>query len=87
MRKLNITMRTTDKEKHYLQSAAEIAGYSNLTNFIMTAARKEANRILSDMNTTYVSAKDWATVTELLENPPEPNQALIDLLSQDKESK
>ena len=87
MRKANITMRTTEKEKHYLQAAAEIAGYSNLTNFIMTTARREANRILSDINTTYVSARDWHTITDLLENPPEPNQALIDLLSREDKGK
>ena len=80
MRKSNITMRTTEKEKRYLQNAAELAGFSNLTNFIMTAARKEANRIMSDMNTTYVSAKDWDKINTLLENPPKPNESLVALL-------
>lgn len=85
MRKSIITMRTTDKEKEDLQRAASLAGFSNLTNFMMTAARKEANRILSDLHTTYVSPQDWQMITEALESPPEPNAALINLLRADDE--
>lgn len=81
VRTTNLNMRTTPQEKSFLQNAAELAGFSNLTNFIMTAARKEAIRILSDTNTTYLSANDWDQVSKLITNPPEPNQKLKDLLS------
>lgn len=74
-------MRTTMQEKLFLQNAAELAGFSNLTNFIMTAARKEAIRILSDNNTTYTTAKDWDQINKLIANPPEPNKKLKKLLS------
>lgn len=85
MRNTNLNMRTTPQEKVFLQNAAELAGFSNLTNFIMTAARKEAIRILSDTNATYVSARDWDQITNLIANPPEPNQKLMELLSNKEE--
>ncbi len=80
-RKDNITMRTTNEEKIFLQKASEIAGFSNLTNFIMTVARKEAMRIVSDQATTYVSPADWNLANDLIANPPEPNDHLKKLLS------
>ena len=84
VRKGTINMRTTEQEKLFLQSAAELAGFSNLTNFVMTAARQEAARILSDSHTSYVSAKDWELVNNLIENPPKPNKPLKALLKKCK---
>ncbi len=78
---ININMRSTEQEKLLLQKAAELAGFSNLTNFIMTAARKEATRVLSDMHVSYIPARAWQEATTLIENPPEPNQALKKLLN------
>ncbi len=75
-----IAMRATDTEKQFLQKASELAGFSNLTSFILTTARKEAIHILSDFNTTHVSERDWKFVVDLLENPPEPNEKLKALL-------
>jgi uncharacterized protein (DUF1778 family) len=79
MRNVNINVRSTEEEKAMLLKAAELAGFSNLTNFIMTSARKEASRILSDIHTTYLSARDWEQVNDLINNPPPPNQKLKDL--------
>ena len=83
MRDATIYMRTTQHEKTFLKKAAETAGYSNLTNFIMTTLRREADRILMDRQTTYLSTTDWALVNELIKNPPEPNQNLVELMSED----
>lgn len=80
-RKENITMRASHEDKLYLQKASEIAGFSNLTNFIMTAARKEANRIISDQATTYVSPADWRLVNDMISHPPEPNTKLKKLMA------
>jgi len=77
-----IAMRTTNTEKDFLQKAAELAGFTNLTNFILTAARKEAMLVLNDTNTTFVSQRDWNKVAELLQNPPEPNDKLKALLAE-----
>jgi uncharacterized protein (DUF1778 family) len=80
-----INMRASGQEKALLQRAAEIAGFSNLTNFIMTAARQEATRVLSDSNVSYLSGKDFDRVNNLLAEPPLPNVALSDLLGQKKD--
>lgn len=80
-RKDNITMRTTHEDKIFLQKASEIAGFSNLTNFIMTVARKEAMKIISDQSTTYVTPSDWGLINELLANPPKPNAKLKKLMA------
>ena len=69
------------QEKALLEKAADLGGFSNLTNFVMTAARKEAMRILSDINSTYLSDRDWELVKQLLLNPPEPNSNLKKLFS------
>lgn len=79
-RNITINMRTTPNEKQRLQLAAELAGFSNLTNFIMTTMRREVNTIMKEFNTTYLSAQDWQKVNEVIENPPEPNEELIKLL-------
>lgn len=76
-----IAMRTTDIEKDFLQKASELAGFSNLTNFILTVARREASHILNDTNTTYLSQRDWKKAADLIENPPEPNEKLKALLA------
>lgn len=86
IRKTNINMRATPQEKLLLEKAANLAGFSNLTNFMMTAARKEAYRIISEINTIHLSEQDWNTVVKLLSNPPEPNEALKELFSSNKES-
>ena len=77
-------MRTTPPEKTLLLKAAELAGFSNLTNFIMTAARREANKIISDTHATYVTNQDWALVNTLVANPPKPNKRLKQLLAKKK---
>lgn len=80
-RNINLNMRTTKQEKLFLQKASVLAGFSNLTNFVMTAARKEALRILNDINSTYLSSEDWDMVNNLISNPPEPNKRLKELLA------
>ncbi len=80
-RKDNITMRTTHEDKLFLQNASELAGFSNLTNFIMTSARKEALRIINDQSTTYVSPADWNLINDMLSNPPTPNTKLKKLMA------
>ena len=74
-------MRTTMQEKSFLQSAAEIAGFSNLTNFVMTTVRREAQRLLKDEQSTYLQPEDWKLVNDLLANPPAPNQKLMSLMN------
>lgn len=80
-RNIIINMRTTERDKFMFKQAAEYAGFSNLTNFIMTTIRKEANRILSENNVTYLNAEAWDKLQQILENPPEPNGALKELLN------
>jgi len=83
-RNINLNMRTTKQEKLFLQQASVLAGFSNLTNFVMTAARKEAIRILNDVNTTYLSSQDWEMVNKLIASPPQPNEHLKELLSDEE---
>jgi len=80
LRVVTLNMRATAEEKSFFQKAAELAGFSNLTNFIMTAVRKEANRVLSDTHTSYVSAPDWELVNNLVSHPPRPNKKIKKLM-------
>jgi len=81
LRTVTINMRTTVQEKSFLQNAAEIAGFSNLTNFVMTTVRREAQLLLKDKQSTYLEPEDWQLVNDLLANPPAPNQKLINLMN------
>lgn len=83
MRQANINMRVSEQEKTLLQYAAEVAGFRNLTNFIMTLARREAVRVLNDANTSYLSAEAFSKVNDLIAEPPEPNDELKRLMQHD----
>ena len=75
-----ISMRTNIETKRYLEAAAVLSGFNNLTTFIMTTAYKEAQRIINDSSSRVLSNRDRDLVLNLLNNPPEPNQKLKKLL-------
>jgi uncharacterized protein (DUF1778 family) len=77
-----IKIRITEKDKAFLQKAAEYAGFSNLIDFIMTVVRSKAQRILSEHHTTYLSSQDWDQASQLMRKPPKPHDKLKKLLNE-----
>lgn len=69
----------SDEQRALIEEAAQSRGLS-MTAFIRTSALKEANEILKQSQLILLSDRDWTTITELLDSPPAPNEALKKLL-------
>jgi len=58
-----------------VQRAAELQG-SSVSEFVVSAAEKEARRALEEASTIRLSVEDQRRFVELLLSPPEPTPAL-----------
>lgn len=74
--KERITARVSSAIAETLQEAAELAG-TTISNFVVQAALREAQRVIEREKAIYVSRNDAAMLLDLLDNPPAPNAALI----------
>jgi len=75
-----IYMRTNLATKSFLEAAAILSGYNNLTSFVLTTAYKEAQRVINESQGRILSERDRDLILNLLSNPPEPNKKLRNLL-------
>jgi uncharacterized protein (DUF1778 family) len=75
-----ISMRTNLDTKRFLEAAAILSGYNNLSGFILTTVYKEAQRIINDSQGRVLSDRDRDLVLNLLNTAPEPNAKLTSLL-------
>lgn len=79
-----INMRASKEEKSLLESASELAGFRDLTTFIMTTMRRESMRLINEHGAQYLSDRDRDIILNLLASPPKPNENLRKLLKQKK---
>lgn len=77
----DIHMRISPKTKALLQHAAVLSGHTSLSGFISSIATQEARKIIRREEVTLLSDEGMDYVLNLLNNPPEPNQNLKDLMS------
>jgi uncharacterized protein (DUF1778 family) len=75
-----IQLRTSNTEKVLLKQACELAGFRNLTTFIMNTMINECRRVLKEHGNRILSARDSERVINALMNPPQPNASLKKLL-------
>lgn len=75
-----ISMETNSETKELLSMAAFLSGHKDLSSFILDTMQKEAQKIFDDKNKLVLSNRDRDLVLDLIDNPPEPNQKLIDIL-------
>ncbi|WP_031230427.1 DUF1778 domain-containing protein [Asticcacaulis sp. YBE204] len=68
-------LRVSPEAKAKLIRAAAIQN-TDLTNFIMQTALKEADSVIEAAEAIILSKRDFTRVLELLENPPKPNVKL-----------
>jgi uncharacterized protein (DUF1778 family) len=73
--KERITARVSTAVAETLNEAAGLSG-TTLSNFVVQAALKEAQRLIDRERTIFMSNKDTAMLLDLLDNPPAPNPAL-----------
>ena len=77
-----INMRTTKEEKKFLLEAATLAGFGNLTSFIMVVAKKEASQIMDHYQQRILSDQDRDIVLQALNHPPKANDNLKQLFTE-----
>lgn len=70
-----IDFRANINQKAILERAAEIKHIS-LSSYVLTSSLKQAQIDLAENETLLLSNKDRDFIMNLLENPPEPNEAL-----------
>jgi len=70
-----MNLRISPETKAKLIRAAAIRN-TDLTNFVMQTALREAESVIESDETIKLSKRDFLRVLELLENPPQPNTKL-----------
>jgi len=74
-----IEIKTSPQVKVELERAAAISGVT-LTSFIVNLARTEASRITAEAETVRLNQDAWNKLNEIIDNPPEPTNALRELM-------
>ena len=74
-----INLRTSPEAKALIERAAAIMG-STVSSFMLQNAYEAALRLVAQQDVITLSDRDRDAFLQALEHPPEPNQALIDLM-------
>ena len=73
-----IDIRLSPEEKELIVKAANMNNRS-LSSYILSIALKEAKNDLRNFGLDLLNDEEMAVFMDALSNPPEPNEALIDL--------
>lgn len=74
-----INLRTTQELKELIERAAFMTGAS-VSSFMLQSSVDVARRVLAEQEVIVLSDRDRDAFLNALDNPPEPTQALIDLM-------
>ena len=74
-----INLRTSPEAKALIERAAAIMG-STVSSFMLQNAYEAARRLVAEQEVITLSDRDRDAFLTALENPPQPTQALIDLM-------
>jgi uncharacterized protein (DUF1778 family) len=75
-----INLRTSPEAKALIERAAAIMG-STVSGFMLQNAYEAARRIVADKDTLILSQQAFDAFVSQCDNPPEPNEALVKLMS------
>ena len=78
-----IDIRLTNSDKLLIEKAADFNRQS-VSSYIISVIVKQAQLDIAENETMVLPKKDWDFIMELLENPGEPNEALVDLMHDNK---
>lgn len=70
-----MNLRVKPDVKARLMRAAALS-HTDLTNFVMQSALRQADAVIAQANTIGASDRDFARILELLDHPPKPNAKL-----------
>lgn len=74
-----INLRTSQEVKEMIERAAAAVG-ATVSSFMLQNATEVARRVLAEQEVIVLSDRDRDAFLNALDNPPEPPQALIDLM-------
>ena len=74
-----INLRASPEAKALIERAAAIMG-STVSSFMLQNAYEAARRLIAQQEVLTLSDRDRDAFLNALENPPEPTQALVDLM-------
>ena len=74
-----INLRTSPEAKALIERAATIMG-ATVSSFMLQNAYEAAVRLIAQQDVITLSDRDRDAFLNALENPPQPTQALIDLM-------
>lgn len=80
MASASISLRINPEQRELIDSAASLQGLSR-TDFMLSVACREAERILLDQRRFFVDDAAFQKFQELLDEPVEPNPKLGNLLN------
>lgn len=78
LKDVRIDLRANSNQKSLLERAAELKHIS-LSSYILSTSLNQAQLDLSENETLVLSNRDRDLVMNLLDTPPEPNEALREL--------
>ena len=74
--KARFDARLPKEQKDFFEYAASIGGYRTVTEFIISSAQKQADKIIESHNKVLTSNKDREVFFDALLNPEKPNDKL-----------
>ena len=74
-----INLRVSPSAKALIERAAALMG-STVSSFMLQNAYEAATRVVAQQEVITLSDRDRDAFLDMLDNPPEPTQALIDLM-------
>lgn len=80
IRNINITIRSYQQERDFIDHAAKIAGKTR-SGFMLEAAKQKAQDILLDQRLFLFNEKEMQAFMDVLDNPPAPNEPFRKLMS------
>jgi uncharacterized protein (DUF1778 family) len=84
--KSRFDIRLTQDLKDSFEYAANIGGYSTLTEFVLSSVQRQANEIIEKHNAILASAKDQQIFFDALMDADQPNNALTKAATRYKKS-
>lgn len=84
-RAARLDIRITDDAKSLIENAANAMGVTT-SAFVLEAAVEKAARILEQIEVIHLNEAESKRFWDLIENPPEPNEALKNLFNKHKDA-
>lgn len=79
-----ISLRVSPEVKREIEAAAGLSNMS-LSDFMLSVSQQKAKQVIHDAETITLNNTSRDAFLDLLDNPPEPNQALKDMIEKNKQ--